>query len=310
MGAKKIEPKILSLFSGCGGLDLGFEVAGYKTIWANDINEYAVKTFENHFGKDIITQKNIEEIKPKKDASIPDCDLIIGGFPCQDFSVVWKQPGLDGDRGNLYRYYLEFIDAKKPKAFVAENVKGLLTANKGKAIQEILKGFSNAGDGYMVKIQLYNFADYGVPQFRERVLIVGIRLDTGFNFVHPAPTHGEGRSNKYKTAGGALEGVEKAKDFKADEIKIADKTRKLLDRIPEGGNFKDIPADDPEYVKGMISHVYRRLKLNEPAKTIIKGEVSPSLQSLRLFRCPLCGPPPPRNAPVRFVKNNFVGGAK
>jgi DNA (cytosine-5)-methyltransferase 1 len=92
MGAKKAEPKILSLFSGCGGLDSGFEIAGYKTVWANDINEYAVKTFETHFGKNIITQKNIEEIHPENDTTIPACDLIIGGFPCQDFSVVWKQP--------------------------------------------------------------------------------------------------------------------------------------------------------------------------------------------------------------------------
>jgi DNA (cytosine-5)-methyltransferase 1 len=269
MGKEKVEPKTLSLFSGCGGLDLGFHTAGYKTVWANDINEWAVQTFTEFFGKNIITQKNIEDIHPETDNTIPNCDLIIGGFPCQDFSVVWKQPGLDGDRGNLYKHYLRFIEAKKPMAFVAENVKGLLTANKGRAIKEILKGFSNAGDGYMVKIQLYNFADYGVPQFRERVLIVGIRLDTGFNFMHPVPTHGPGRKYPYKTAGKALEGVKDVKDFKVDEIKIADKTRRLLERIPEGGNFKDIPPDDPDYVRGMISHVYRRIKLDEPAKTII-----------------------------------------
>jgi DNA (cytosine-5)-methyltransferase 1 len=129
---------------------------------------------------------------------------------------------------------LRFINAKKPKAFVAENVKGLLTANKGKAINEILKGFSNAGDGYMVKTQLYNFADYGVPQFRERVIIVGIRLDTGFNFVHPAPTHGEGRTNKYKTAGEALKDVEKAADFNREEIKIADKPWEMLKVVYKG----------------------------------------------------------------------------
>jgi len=269
MKTKKIEPKIISLFSGCGGLDLGFHKAGYKTVWANDIDEWATKTFEKNFGKNIITQKNIEDIYPQTDKTIPDCDLIIGGFPCQDFSIVWKQPGLEGDRGNLYKHYLRFIEMKRPKAFVAENVKGLLTANKGKAIEEILKGFSNAGDGYMVKVQLYNFADYGVPQFRERVLIVGIRLDTGFNFIHPAPSYGPNRKHPYKTVGEALDGIEKVKDFNKEEIKIADKTRKLLDRIPEGGNFKDIPADDPYYVKGMISHVYRRIKLDEPAKTII-----------------------------------------
>jgi len=268
MGTKKKEPKILSLFSGCGGLDCGFHMAGYKTVWANDIDEWAVKTFEKNFGEKIINQKNIEKINIKN-SKIPSCDLIIGGFPCQDFSVVWKQPGLDGDRGNLYKHYLRFIEAQRPKAFVAENVKGLLTANKGKAIKEILKGFSNAGDGYMVKIQLYNFADYGVPQFRERVIFVGIRLDTGFNFIHPAPTHGVGRKNKYRTAGQALKGVDKITDFNKDEIKITEKTRNFIDRIPEGGNFKNIPTNDPNYVKGMISHVYRRIKLDEPAKTII-----------------------------------------
>jgi DNA (cytosine-5)-methyltransferase 1 len=160
MDVKKVEPKIISLFSGCGGLDWGFHKAGYKTVWANDINEWAVQTFAENFGQSIITQKNIENIHPETDNTIPNCDLIIGGFPCQDFSVVWKQPGLDGDRGNLYKYYLRFINAKKPKAFVAENVKGLLTANKGRAIEEILKGFSEAGNGYMIKVQLYNFADW------------------------------------------------------------------------------------------------------------------------------------------------------
>ena len=269
MGEKQTEPKILSLFSGCGGLDWGFHKAGYKTVWANDINEWAVQTFAENFGQNIITQKNIEEIHPETDKTIPKCDLIIGGFPCQDFSVVWKQPGLEGNRGNLYKHYLRFIKAKRPKAFVAENVKGLLTANKGKAIEKILKDFREAGDGYMVKIQLYNFADYGVPQFRERVLIVGIRLDTKFNFIHPAPLYGHGRKYPYKTAGQALEDVKKVPDFKADEIKIADKTREMLALIPEGGNFTDIPETDSHYVKGMISHVYRRISLNEPAKTII-----------------------------------------
>jgi DNA (cytosine-5)-methyltransferase 1 len=269
MPTKKIQPKILSLFSGCGGLDWGFHLAGYETVWANDINKDAVKTFQKNFPNAIISQKNVEEIDPFRDKTIPDCDLIVGGFPCQDFSVIWKQPGLNGNRGTLYQNYLRFIDAKKPKAFVAENVKGLLTANKGKAIRQILDGFSNAGDGYCVKIQLYNFADYGVPQFRERVIIVGIRLDQEFEFVHTAPTHGEGRPNPYKTAGDALENVENVPDFNPYEINIADKTREMLKLIPEGGNFKDVPVGSKYYVKGLISHVYRRLHRREPAKTII-----------------------------------------
>lgn len=261
-----VRPKIVSLFSGCGGLDLGFHQQGYETVWANDFNEWAVETFKNNFG-DIINHGDIEEIDPYKD-NIPDCDLILGGFPCQDFSVIWKRPGLNGERGNLYKSFLRFVDAKKPKAFVAENVKGLLSANNRKAIETIVKDFEKIDPGYLVKIQLYNFAEYGVPQFRERVLIVGIRQDTGFNFVHPAPTHGPGREKSYFTAGQALEGAEKV-PHNNEHMNIAPKTIEKLKIIPEGGNFADIPRDHPLYVKGMISHVYRRIHRDEPAKTII-----------------------------------------
>lgn len=263
---KNIKPKVISLFSGCGGLDLGFHQEGYETIWANDIDEKAVETFKKNFGN-VIVQKNIENIDPYKN-DIPDCDLILGGFPCQDFSVIWKQPGLHGDRGSLYKNFLRFIDAKKPKAFVAENVKGLLSANKKKAIETIIRDFESIAPGYLVKIQLYNFAEYGVPQFRERVLIVGVRLDTGFEFFHPEPTHGPGRSKPFVTSGDALFGVENI-EYNNEHMNIAPKTVKMLKLIPEGGNFTDVPKDSPLYVKGMISHVYRRLNLNEPAKTII-----------------------------------------
>ncbi|HHX36624.1 MAG TPA: DNA cytosine methyltransferase, partial [Clostridiaceae bacterium] len=185
-----------------------------------------------------------------------------------DFSVIWKQPGLNGKRGGLFRHFAEFVDAKKPKAFVAENVKGLITANGGKAIDTIIKDFESIAPGYLVKPHLYNFADYGVPQFRERVIFVGIRLDTGFNFVHPRPTHGPSAGKPYVTAGEALQGVEKV-PYNNEKINIKEKTRKMLELIPEGGNFADIPKDNPLYVKGMISHVYRRIKLDEPAKTLI-----------------------------------------
>ena len=259
--------KVISLFSGCGGLDLGFESQGYKTVWANDINEWAVRTFRRHFG-DIVIQKNIEDIDPYNDKKIPDCDLILGGFPCQDFSVVWKQPGLLGKRGNLYKSFLKFIDAKKPKAFVAENVKGLLSANNKQAVRQIVHDFENIEPGYFVKVKLYNFADYGVPQFRERVLIVGIRIDTGFEFFHPEPLYGNGRKYPYVTAGEALKNVEKVK-YNNEKMNTSSRTVEILKLIPEGGNFTSIPKDNPLYVNGMISHVYRRIKRDEPSKTII-----------------------------------------
>ena len=260
-------PEIVSIFSGCGGLDLGFHMEGYETVWANDFAEWAVKSFARNFG-DVIHLKDITKIDPYTDKTIPECDIVLGGFPCQDFSIIWKQPGLNGTRGGLFRHFAEFVDAKKPKAFVAENVKGLITANKGKAIETIIKDFESIAPGYVVKPHLYNFAEYGVPQHRERVLFVGVRIDTGFDFIHPRPTHGPNGELPYFTSGEALKGVENI-PHNNELINIKEKTRKMLELIPEGGNFRDVPEDSPYYVKGMISHVYRRLKLDEPAKTII-----------------------------------------
>jgi DNA (cytosine-5)-methyltransferase 1 len=261
--------RVVSLFSGCGGLDLGFEQVGdYKTLWANDFKHEACQTFRRHFGN-IIVEGDVEQIDPYNNSSVPDCDLVLGGFPCQDFSIIWKQPGLNGERGNLYKSFLRFVDAKKPKAFVAENVKGILTANKKKAIRQIIEDFQNIEPGYVVIPHLYNFAEYGVPEFRERVLIVGIRVDTGFKFKHPAPTHGVGEGLKpYVTVRDAFKNVKEV-PYNNEFLKVQERTKKIISLIPEGGNFTDIPKDSPYYVKGMISHVYRRVKLDEPSKTII-----------------------------------------
>jgi len=260
-------PRIISLFAGCGGLDLGFHQQGYDVVWANDFNEWAAETYKKNLGN-VMHCGDIEKVDPYKSKSIPACDLVLGGFPCQDFSMIWKRPGLNGERGNLYKSFLRFVDAKKPKAFIAENVKGLLSANNSKAIEQIVKDFEQITPGYIVKPKLYNFADYGVPQFRERVLIVGIRIDTGFEFQHPKPTHGPKAGRPYFTAGEALKGVEKVK-INNERMNASAKTIKMLGLIPEGGNFADIPKNHPLYVKGMISHVYRRINRNEPAKTII-----------------------------------------
>ena len=112
------KPKVISLFSGCGGLDLGFHLEGYETVWANDFSEWACQSFANYFGN-VIVHGDITQINPYQDEDIPECDLVLGGFPCQDFSIIWKQPGLNGKRGGLFRHFAEFVDAKKPKAFVA-----------------------------------------------------------------------------------------------------------------------------------------------------------------------------------------------
>lgn len=259
-------PKLISLFSGCGGMDLPFHQAGFEVVWAIDSNLYACQTFKRNIAG-VIVHNQIENIDITE---VPEADLITGGFPCQDFSMIWKRPGLEGTRGNLYTYFLQFVKQKQPKAFIAENVKGLLSANKHQAIHRIISDFESISPGYLVKPKLYKFADYGVPQFRERVILVGIRMDTGFNFIHPQPEYGLGRKYPYRTAGEALKDVEKVPDNNEYQ-NIQPRTIEILKRIKAGGNFTDIPPDSPYYVKGMISHVYRRIHPDKPAATIIAG---------------------------------------
>lgn len=255
------KPKVVSLFSGCGGMDLGFKHAGYELIWANDFEKAACDTYSMNLGKHIV-HGDITELDLKQ---IPDCDVMIGGFPCQDFSMIWKRGGLETDRGNLYKYFVKAVKLKKPRIFVAENVKGLLTANKGAAVKTITEDFARIG--YKVSVDLYNFADYGVPQIRQRIFIVGVRNDVNWEFTKPEPTHVK---EKYVSAGKALVGVKKVK-LNNEHQNIAEKTKKMLNMIPEGGNFSDIPINHPLYVKGMISHVYRRLHRGKPSTTIIAG---------------------------------------
>ena len=260
----KNKPKVISLFSGCGGLDLGFAQEGFDIIWANDFFHAACETYKKNFG-DHIFEGDIADVDFSK---LPDCDVITGGFPCQDFSMIWKRGGINTDRGNLYKYFIKAVSEKLPKVFVAENVKGLLTANKGMAIKQIVKDFQKVdGYGYRIYINLYNFAEYGVPQLRERVIIVGVRNDLPYNFEKPVPTHNE---KNYMTTGEALKDVEKVA-YNNEHLNIKERTKKIISLIPEGGNFTSIPKDSPYYVKGMISHVYRRLNRNKPSTTIIAG---------------------------------------
>jgi len=254
--------KTISLFSGCGGLDLGFEKEGFDILWALDHDHCAVETYRKNFG-DRIINKDIVEVDFSK---VPDCDVILGGFPCQDFSVIWSRPGIHGQRGDLYRHFVRAVSVKQPKIFVAENVKGLLSANKGKAIKQIMNDFESLG--YRIFPHVYNFADYGVPQFRERLVMVGIRNDIDSEFLVPEPTYGPNKKLPYVSAEKALKNVEKIK-INNERMNIADKTKRMLELIPPGGNFESIPKTSPLYVKGLISHVYRRLHKDKPSYTII-----------------------------------------
>lgn len=199
--------KVVSLFSGCGGLDLGivggFSYLGkyydrnpFDIIWANDINLRATKTLKLNFPTvnvicdditNLVGENTNDQLSIFPKTSIPKADVVIGGFPCQDFSVAGKRYGTTVKRGKLYQSMANVIKIVKPKVFVAENVKGLISWQNGLAIKTIVEDFSSLG--YCVKYKLFNAADYGVPQIRERIIIVGIREDKNTDFNWMTPTH-------------------------------------------------------------------------------------------------------------------------
>lgn len=187
--------KVVSLFAGCGGSDLGilgdFEYnkekyikLPYKIIYALDIDQKALETHSLNFKGNKTKCGDICNIESKE---IPDCDIIIGGFPCQSFSTVNPTKDPFDDRANLYKQMVRIIKDKQPKAFIAENVKGLLTLRGGEIFKKVYKAFEDAG--YILTYQLLNAADYGIPQKRERVIIVGIRKDLLKQYIFPKATN-------------------------------------------------------------------------------------------------------------------------
>lgn len=196
--------KVVSLFSGAGGLDYGFHMAGHEVIWANDLYEDAVETYRKNMGNHIVCE-DISKIDAK---NIPDCDIVIGGFPCQGFSVANMKRHVDDERNALYKQLIRVIVEKKPKFFLAENVKGLTNLGKGEVFKMIIKDFENLG--YCVKYKVLNAADYGVPQTRQRVFIVGVRNDVKWEYEFPTPTHDKNEANglaKWVSVSEALEDI-------------------------------------------------------------------------------------------------------
>lgn len=166
------------MFSGAGGLDLGFENAGFSVVWANDIDEDSCVT-HRFWSNAQVFHGDIAEINYK---DMPDTDLIIGGFPCQGFSLAGPRR-IDDSRNKLYRYFADIVDKKQPVIFIAENVKGILTLGGGMVLEAIINEFSIKG--YTVCYKLLNAANYGVPQNRERVFLIGLRNDCDLKFEFP-----------------------------------------------------------------------------------------------------------------------------
>ena len=215
----KKKHSVVSMFSGCGGMDLGFlggfEFLGkryaknpYEIIWANDLNEAACRTYKENLKHNIHTGSiwDVMDTLP-----IPsEVDVVIGGFPCQDISVNGKGRGISGVRSGLYRAMVEVVDKLKPKVFVVENVKGLLMRHNTKSLETVLQEFAELG--YEVTYQLYHAANYGVPQSRERVFIIGTAPEVDI-FQPPKFSHKENAWINAKTALADLEKLEETPDF-------------------------------------------------------------------------------------------------
>lgn len=174
---------VVSFFAGCGGLDLGFEQAGFNVVWANEFDPQCRATYiRNHPNTEFVFG-DVCKIDPD---SIPDCDGFIGGPPCQSWSVAGKRRGLEDERGQLFLKYTDLIEAKQPKFFVIENVKGLLDSIFKYIFIIFLNRLSKAG--YDVKWELVDAVNYRIPQNRERVFIIGFRKDLNVQYEFPGPT--------------------------------------------------------------------------------------------------------------------------
>jgi DNA (cytosine-5)-methyltransferase 1 len=198
--------KVISLFSGAGGLDLGLIQAGHDIVWANDNDSDCVETYRKNIGHHII-QGDVSTIDIK---SVPDADVLVGGWPCQGFSQANRHRHVDDLRNRLYEEFKRFLAAKRPKYFLGENVRGILSLGGGIVIDQILKEFQELG--YRVEYKLLNLADFGVPQKRFRVIFAGTRMGIPENarFEFPGPTHSKEGSltlSKWVSISEALSGI-------------------------------------------------------------------------------------------------------
>jgi len=172
--------KVVSLFSGAGGLDKGFEKEKFKIIWANENDKHIIETFRENFPSTKLVTESITDVKLSE---IPECDGIIGGPPCQSWSAAGSHRGKDDPRGQLFlQNYIKVVNNKKPKFFLAENVPGLKYSRHAEAYSSILKQLKRH---YVVSDEIYDSFDYGVAQKRKRLIIVGYRKDLNINFSKP-----------------------------------------------------------------------------------------------------------------------------
>jgi DNA (cytosine-5)-methyltransferase 1 len=269
------------LFSGPGGLSLGASMTKVisdsgeefhvEHTWANDFDENTCQTFRHNICPEHPESVICEDVRKLDISKLPPIDAFSFGFPCNDFSNVGEQRGFHGEYGPLYTYGVKVLNEFNPQWFLAENVGGLESANEGKAFLQILNDLENAGDhGYVLTPHLYKFEQYGVPQARHRIIIVGIRKNLDVVFKIPKPTHEA--PTAWRTARQALEETPIPDDaLNHEPTRHQAKVIEMLTHIPQGGNAwsETIPEHLRLNVKGArLSNIYKRLHPDFPSYTV------------------------------------------
>jgi len=297
----KAKPSFIDVFCGCGGLSLGFTQAGYELVFGIDLDKPSIDTIKENFGDEKGILKDIREVRndyiikkiEENGFSKNDIDLVVGGPPCQGFSVARRNgDSLDDPRNFLYKEFIRVISAVKPKFFVMENVKGILSSKYEHLVGDIINNFEKLG--YKTKFEILNSANFGVPQKRERTFFVGNRIGAEFSFPKP---NGH-RKVTVQDAISDLFSLEELgknnepliyqakpesdyqKTIRKDSKKLinhqptkhAERVVERIKHVPQGGNWMDVPERLwSNNRKNRHSSAYKRLKLDEPSVTIDTG---------------------------------------
>lgn len=269
--------KFGEFFCGPGGLAFGaINSSGLyagneyriKHLWANDIDEFACETYRKNIALSAPKSVLCGDVRQLDISILEKVDIFAFGFPCNDFSIVGEQKGMGGTYGPLYTYGVKVLDSMKPKFFIAENVGGITSANDGEAFKKIISDLENAGNSYNLTVNLYKSEDYGVPQNRHRVVIVGIDKSLGLKFRVPKQT----TIGNPVTAKQALEGVPIPPDAYNNELtRQSSVVVERLKYIKPGENVwnADLPNHLKLNVKGaMLSQIYKKLHPDKPSYTI------------------------------------------
>lgn len=294
---------VIDLFCGCGGFSKGFEQAGFEVKFGIDMWKDATVTYKHNFPNAVVLNDDIININGKDilnitDLSEDEVDVIIGGPPCQGFSVSGKRL-LDDERNKLYKSFVQIVSELKPKVFVMENVPGLVRLFKGQVAEQVINDFSNIG--YRVQMKILSSDNYGVPQQRKRVFFVGLnneKIRTNLEYNYPTPIMGNGTNIPALTCREAISDL----DFVPDDIVLGEdisyqlpaqceyqiqmrngskrilnhsitlhnnKTKEIISMVPNGGNYKDLPKELQDTRKVHIA--WTRMNSEKPCFTIDTG---------------------------------------